>query len=51
MSQARYRNRSAGPVFGPALRRSGQVAGDLLALASMSLGLIISLLAAASFMH
>lgn len=50
MAQARYRRTPRNQPLQLALRRSGQAAGDLLALISMAAGLLTTLLTAASFM-
>jgi len=50
MHQARYRNASADRCLQRALRSSGRVAGELIALTSMAVGLFSSLLAAFSLL-
>ncbi|NDY96933.1 hypothetical protein [Wenzhouxiangella limi] len=51
MPQARYRRTTTSHAIHAIVRRSGQMAGELLALTSLFLGLFASLLTAASFLH
>ncbi|MFW5816716.1 MAG: hypothetical protein ACOCVP_07640 [Wenzhouxiangella sp.] len=51
MPQASYRTTTSSHAIHAILRHSGQMAGELLALTSLFIGLFASLLTAASFLY